>query len=85
MGKRPFSRKNCNIFCNLVAFSRFGLKIRAAGGTEYSLENAVTAAFADSGITLSPADASGCTAAACVKKHRGSCIAIFAPEWYNKQ
>ena len=34
----------------------------AASGTEYSLENAVTAAFTDSGITLSPAGASGCTA-----------------------
>ena len=32
MGKRPFSRKNCNIFCNLVAFSRFGRQIRGTGG-----------------------------------------------------
>ena len=32
MGKRPFSRKNCNIFCNLVAFSRSGRQIRGTGG-----------------------------------------------------
>ena len=32
MGKGPFSRKNCNIFCNLVAFSRFGRQIRGTGG-----------------------------------------------------
>ena len=33
----------------------------AAAAPEYSTENAVTAVFADGGVTLTPADASGCT------------------------